>query len=81
MYLLKEYPKAIATLIAGVLIVYSSKYLPAELIPLIDKPTLELILTGVVAMIFGKFTRLTKDESELLKEINSKETRNQVTND
>lgn len=81
MEFLKQYQKALATLGAGILIMFASKFLPADLIPFLDKPTIEMLLTGVIAIVFGRYIRLTKDEAEVLNEINKSDNRNQVIND
>lgn len=80
MYLLKEYPKAIATIIAAVLLNYFGYLIPLEY-KTIAGMNLETIITGILIVMFGRYIRLTKEESYTLDNIKKTESRNQVIND
>lgn len=80
MYILKEYPKAIASLIAIVLLNYFGYLIPEEM-KTIAGVNLEVVISGVLMIIFGRYIRLTKEESYVLDNIKKTESKNQVIND
>lgn len=80
MYLIKEYPKAIASLIAIVLINYFGYLIPEEM-KVIAGVNLETVLSGVLIVFFGRYIRLTKEESYVLDNIQKTESKNQIIND
>lgn len=81
MYLLKEYPKAISTMLVGIAVTYLTGKIPDEYLSTENINTFQMIIGGLAVYLFGRFQRLTKSEAELLNETEKKESRNQVIND
>ena len=80
MYFLKEYPKAIASLVAIILLNYFGYLIPEEM-KVIAGVNLETVISGILIVVFGRYIRLSKEESYILDNIKKTESKNQVVND
>lgn len=80
MYLMKEYPKAIASLSAIFIVNLLGDFIPEEMKTIVGI-NLQTVLSGVLIVIFGRYIRLTKEESYILDNIQKTESKNQIIND
>lgn len=58
-----QYPKAIASLLLSIVVYYLSGKIPDELLSPEMTEHLRLLLTGVLVAVFGRFTRLSKENA------------------
>lgn len=70
--LINEYPKAIASLLIGVAVTYLSGKIPDEYLSPAVIQSAQVVIAGITMTIFGRFIRLTKTESEILKDPDNK---------
>lgn len=69
---IKEYPRAIASLIISAVIYYGAGKIPQDLISPENVEYARVFLSGIFIILFGRYTRLTKTEATELS--NSDET-------
>lgn len=62
---MNQYPKAIKVILVGVICFVAKKYLGLDELLTEDYVIyLDLVIGGLVAYFFGRYTRLTKEEAE-----------------
>lgn len=61
--LIKEYPKAISSLIIAVIVYYGAGKIPSELLSPEITEYVKIILTGTFTVLFGRYIRLSKTEA------------------
>ncbi len=65
---MNEYPKAVAALIVAIVLFFGKKFLP-DLITSELEVTIYTVVLGIVIMLFGRYTRMSKTEAGTLDKI------------
>lgn len=65
--ILKEYPKAIASFLTGIVVTYLTGKIPTEYLSQEIISAAQVILGSASFLVLGRFTRLSKTEAEEIK--------------